>query len=633
MKRALSVSVVVTVLPLLCTVFSPGLCAQRDWPITVLDSSGDVGQHIDMRIDSDGYLHIVYVSLDTGTVKVISQETAGWSLPAEIDTGSNEARDCAIATTADGQLPVSFRRHGMGTLHFAGPAESKSWAWEPITTEADDVGRELSAILDPSGTIALGFRNETEATLLHMCREAGAWSAIDIVNSTPEQSDDIDLAYRPGIGYAFSAYADDSGHLSFADPQIEAQTNEWTIAPITASAEDLGRELSVIHTGGSDLALSFRNESTDALEHMRRESGVWSGVETVDDNGDRGHDNDLVKRPVGGFAFSGYDSDGDFLIFADPEIAPASWDTTPLTTVSDDVGQYLSGLGVGGTDLAFSFRNETVGTLQHMRRESGEWSAIETVDDGSDRGLDNDLARRPGGDYCFSAYVNDGDRLAFADPEIQAAQWNIESVDHHVDVGRQLTMIKGQNGCLDYTYIGLDEHSGWHVRAGEYLPDSVRVLSTVIASVSEDGDGDVSPDLFVTTDQDWAVSYLDDTDGFLYMATTTAWQVELAAVPDPDDDDGIFSDSGSRLNSVSTPVTHQLRIRFVSETEAPVITRIFDTSGRLMTTHESTSRRGANVVDCDTRDGFGTSLSGGVYFVSLQVGSRDLGTKRFVLVR
>ncbi len=632
MKRALKVNVAVTVLCLLCVVFSPCYGSERDWPTTVLDFEGDVGQHIDMQIDSNGHLHIIYLRADTGVIKVISQDAGGWTTPVEVDGNGSAVGYCALATTDDGQLPVSYKRDDSASLFFAGPQIGKVWSVSPITTEADDVGRHLSAETSEPGVIALAFRNETDTTLNHLCREAGTWTAIESVDTEPGRSEHIDLAYRPGIGYAFSVYNPQGGYLALADPVIEAP--QWAISQITDLEDDVGKHLAGISAGGTDLALSFRNETAQSLLHMRRESGIWSAVDTVDASPGRGLYNDLALRPGGGYAFSAYADDDGYLTFADPEIEEPQWAISSITEMADDLGRHLVALSAGGTDLALSFRNETTSTLQHIRRESGIWTDLETVDPTAGRGLYNDMANRPGGGYSFSGYAEDHGYLTFADPEIQGQDWFIRTVDHHVDVGHQISMVKGPEGHLDYTYLGFDLNHDWHVRAGEFEPDPVRMLSAIDDSVATSSAGHVCPDLYVSPGQNWAVSYRNDIDGYLYLARTEGWQIEAQSVSNPEfDDDGLTAAPDLRLGAVSNPVTDRVRVRFAAPAAAPVQLHIFDAAGRLVNTRESHCQRGANVIDCDLRGGPGSELTGGVYFLNLQVGETDLGTKRFILVR
>jgi hypothetical protein len=481
------------------------------------------------------------------------------------------------------------------------------------------------------GDLALSFRNQTDGSLEHMRREGGSWTPIETVDPGPSRGQYGDLAYRPGVGYAFSEYAADGGFLAFADPQIEPQI--WTVQQLTSETDDVGRGLSVLQEVGEDLALSFRNQTDGSLLHMRRESGVWTPIETVDPGPSRGQYGDLAYRPGVGYAFSEYAADGGFLAYADPEIEPQVWAVQPVTSETDDVGRGLSVVQQETGDLALSFRNQTDGSLQHMRREGGSWTPIETVDLGPSRGQYGDLAYRPGVGYAFSEYAADGGFLAFADPEIEAQPWRVRALDHHENVGQQLAMIKGPEGRLNYTYLGFDQNSGWHIRAAEYIPDSVRIMRTVVDSVAIVGTEHVRPDIFLTPGENWFLSYRNAVDRHLYFAWAETLQILSSDVADPGPSDPAAPLETRLLGARPNPAAGALRIYYSAATTEPVELQVIDPAGRLVRSSESTSRPGTNSIDLEAGEAAAGRIPVGIYFVKLRVGQKWLGPQRLVLMR
>jgi len=513
----------------------PGEALERDWTIVTLDADGNAGRFADLKLGGDGRLHIVYLRADTGELKLITKDAGGWETPQTIDDSGEVNGHCAVAPTPAGDLPVSYRRLSTGELWFAGPQQPRVWHTEAVTSEADDVGRYLSMVSHGAGGLALAFRNQTQGALLHVRREAGAWSAIETVDPGPQRGSDCGLAYRPGVGYAFS------------------------------------------------------------------------------------------ER----------DGAGSFLALADPELAAPAWATEAVTSEADDVGRYLSMVPHGSGGLALAFRNQTRGALLHMRREAGAWSAIETVDPGPQRGSDCGLAYRPGVGYAFSERDGAGSFLALADPELTAPFWRSLSLDHHADVGRQLALAVGPEGHLDYTYLAFDLNNEWHIRAGEYLPDSVRILSTVVDSVATGATAHVYPHLFVAPGQNWYISFRDATDGHLYMATAESWQIVTADVGEPppgSEDSGPIETR--LLGAGPNPARGTVRIYYAAAAPAPVCLQVLDATGRVVRTKEGRCERGRNWIEVGAESpGGGAQLAAGVYFVKLRVGQTQLGPQRMVIVR
>ncbi len=507
--------------------------------------------------------------------------------------------------------------------------------WTVITLDSEgNAGRYADLQIGIDGKLHIVYLRADNSTLKVITRAGGVWGAPQTIDNSgwvnghcaaaPMPDGEVPISYRRNAG----------GELWFAGPQTARQ---WSTAQITSEADDVGRGLSVVRQGAMDLALSFRNQTDGSLLHMRREDGSWTPIETVDPGPSRGQYGDLAHRMGAGYVFCEYAADGGFLAYADPEIEPLAWAVQPVTSEVDDVGRGLSVARQGGMDLAFSFRNQTDGSLLHMRRESGSWTPIEIVDPGPSRGSYGDLAHRPGVGYAFSEFAADGGFLAYADPEIEPLAWGRRALDHHDNVGRQLAMIKGPEGRLNYAYLGFDQNSGWHVRAAEYLPDSVRIMRTVVESVATLGSEHIFPDIFLTPGENWYVSFRNGIDHYLYFASVESLQIITADVSEPDPDRG---DLGSGplttrlIGAQPNPASGSLRLHYSAAAAAPAELRVMDPTGRVVRRLAGSARQGSNWFDLDAGRASGApALAAGVYFVRLRVGDAWLGPKRLVLTR
>ncbi len=507
----------------------PCLATDREWTITTLDAEGDVGKFADLQLAPDGDLHAVYWRDDDNSLKIITSTDGVWDAPTVIDDSGWVDGSCALGVSGSGDLPVSYRRSDTEAIWFAGAQDPPSWSVEPVTTDEDNVGPHLDAVLRGTDGLALAYRNETDGALMHIRREADLWTEPQTVDPGPGRGIQCDLAYRDGVGYAFSAYAQDQGgHLSFADP----------------------------------------------------------------------------------------------------EITPQAWDVEPITSDEDNVGPHLDAVLHGTDGLALAYRNETDGALMHIRREADLWTEPQTVDPGPGRGKDCDLAYREGVGYAFSAYAEDQDgHLSFADPEIEPNPWLTRIVDRYVDVGKQVSMIQGPEGRLDYVWFGYDQWKLGQIRAGELRADSVRILRVVEDSLAASSNAEVHPDLFLTPGQDWYVSFRNDTDGYLYFAKAES----LGISPQDVDIDPTEVRPGlvNRLLGASpSPSTQSVTVHYEAARAGDVALRVYDASGRLVSQTRSRSEPGRNQIAMN-----GRALPAGLYFLRLQVGADLLGPKRISLVR
>ncbi len=408
---------------------------------------------------------------------------------------------------------------------------------------------------------------------------------------------------------------------------------DWLITTLDADG-NVGQYADLQIDDAGDLHVVYWRSDDGTLKMVSPDGGAWGTPSVVDDCGAVAGHCDVAPTAAGELPVSYRRDDTNALWYAGPEV-PAAWTTEPLTTEVDDVGRHLKTTWGSGDELALAFYNQTQENLQHMRRVDGLWEPPVTVDPGPARGTYCDLTHRPGVGYAFSYYTADAGLLTFADPEIVAQAWAVRSVDHHVDLGRQLSMIKGPEGHLDYVYFAFDQWDLGQVRAGEMIPDSVRILCTVEDSVATSTSAHIYPDVYVMPGEDWYISFRDDTDGHLYMATAEYWQVEPQdIVEDPvDDTTGREARKPHLLGASPNPSAGLLHIAFYAPGEAPVHLRAVDASGRIVREIDAESHRGVNVIDLRCDGGLYGRLPAGVYFVKLQVGDTVLGPQKVMLLR
>jgi hypothetical protein len=509
---------------------------ERDWVITTLDTGGDVGKFADLQADAAGNLHVVYLRVDTGSLKLLSKVGESWGTPRVLDSSGTVEGYCTVAPTG-AEVPVAYRRGDTGAVWYAGPASRRAWAFEVATAgETDDIGRQISASWDPDGEIAVACRNYTDGSLIQLRRQHGLWSTA-VVDPGPARGDQADLAWRAG-GFAFSEYAGDLGSLLLADPELEARA--WRFENPTAAQED----------------------------------DIGSGME-------------------------------------------AEW-------------------GPGG-ELAIACRDATAGALvQLLRRPSGAWS-LAVVDPGPARGTHCDLTHRAGAGYAFSEYVAAGGSVFLADPVIAPRRWTVFPTDAVLETGAQASCARGPNGRFGCAYLARNATTGVsQVRAIDFAPGSGFLVSVVADSISPDAGSHVHPDVFVSPGPRWHVSYRDAVAESLYYASANWAGVTASSVPGTDE--AIAAEEPapletSFLGAIPNPTGGELRILYSSARATASALDLFDAGGRRVRRIEGRCRAGRNEIRLDGRDGGGRDLARGIYFLSLRVGDRVVGSKKISLLR
>jgi hypothetical protein len=508
----------------------------RDWVITTLDAAGDVGKFADLHSDVAGNLHVVYLRVETGSVKLISKVGESWGTPRVLDSSGSVDGHCSVAPTGS-EVPVAYHRTDTGALWYAGPVRRPAWAFEVATSgDPDDIGRGSTAVWDPSAQLAVACRNYTDGSLVHLRRQAGVWSAV-VVDAGPARGDHADLAWRAG-GFAFSEYASDLGSLVLADPVLEARA--WRFENPTAARED----------------------------------DIGSAME-------------------------------------------AEW-------------------GPGG-ELAIACRDVTTGALVHLLREpSGAWN-LEVVDPGPARGTHCDLAYRAGAGYAFSEYVAAGGSLFLADPVLRQRRWTVFATDAVLESGAQASCSAAPNGRFGCAFLARNAGTGVsEVRAIDFSPGSGFLVSVVADSIAPSATSHVYPDVFVSPGPRWHVSYRDAVAESLYYASADWAGVTVSSVPGAAESIAAASPASpetSFLGASPNPTGGGLRILYSSSRDDVSSIDVFDAAGRRVRTIGGTCRAGRNEIRFDGRDDGGRGLARGVYFLSLRVGQREVGSRKFSILR
>lgn len=617
-------------------VSTAGICLSgsvlaQTWTITTLDAAGDVGRCADFFIATDGHLHVVYLRNDDHTLKEISKEGVTWSAPAVVDNSGVVGGSCALWLDPSDRIKAAYRRTDIGAAVYAGPEGVRTWSLQPVA-QTDDVGRGLSMLQQPNGDFGLAYRDQTTGALHHLKRETGVWGTPVVVDPGPNRGQYIDLAYSPGDGYAFCEYDPTNGAQLIAHTRLIPPS--FTVQAATSQADNVGLGLSLLQDGDGSFTAAFRNQTRGSLQYIRRESGVWTSPVTVDEGPNRGQCLDVARRAGVGLAFCEYDAANGAQILADQVLHPRTWAMSMVTSSEDNVGTELSLLMSPDGSMAASFRNATTGSLHMIQREAGGWAAPLTVDGlGGNRGRNADIARDPGGAYCFSEYDGDLGAAYLAHTTLRGRTLDKGTLDAGVNAGRQLSLLTRENGRIDCAYLIEETGGRLKLKVAEIVPDYAFIVRTVADSVSMTNTGAVTPDLSVTPDLRWCVSYRKVGPNDLYMASTDNFQLLPADAEEPDTPSGSQPVAAGLAGSYPNPALRGFRVVFTSVEVCEARFLLCDVAGRALRDEVIEAGRGRNTFHFDGNDAFGRPLAPGTYFMKLYIAGREAGTRRIVLLR
>jgi hypothetical protein len=600
----------------------------QTWTITTIDSGGDVGRCSDVQIDASGDLHVCYLRYDNHTLKLVSRVAGVWGTPTVIDASGTVDGYAAVAVGADAQKRIAYRRSDQGAQWYAGPEGIHTWTMEAVV-QTGDVGRGLTVLQRSSTEYAVAYRNETQGALQFVRNLDGVWQTPLTVDPGPGRGTNLDITYRPGVGYAFSEYDAANGAALLADPVLHAPG--WSIEPATASADNLGQQLKLLSTSDGGVIAAYKNATRGSLEYVKRLGGVWSAPVTVDPGPNRGNYFALAERFGAGLSFSEYDATNGAQLFLDPVLHSDPWVIHAATTSEDDLGRGLSLMMTPDGVMAAAFRDETLGALMHARYEGGAWGTPITVDPGNNRGSNCDLAYSPADGFMFSEYDGRNGAAMIAHKRIAARRWVASIVDPTPDAGAQASLFAGPEGRMECVYVARNTANVQSLRVVELIPGSAYVIQSVADSVGLAATGSITPDVSVTADHSWCISYRSPRTTHLHMASTAFFRVLPADAPE--EQDGGTPVIEARLDGTfPNPARSGFRVRYAAPRPCGGIIEIYDPAGRRLRRIDLNCSAGNNEYLFDGRSASGATLAPGVYFLRMEVDGKSLGTRRIVLL-
>ena len=233
---------------------------------TILDATGDVGQHAAMAIDPDGRRHVVYYDADKKDLKYLTTDDLHeWSAPMVLDSVGDvgtyasmtvyyEGRKEKMNGAYEGRYPhIVYYDASNRNLKYI-YRDEQGWSTPVVLDAGGDVGQYASIAFGLDGALHVAYYDATNQDLKYLHKEAPSaqWSVSHVLDAAGDVGRFASLGVS-ARGYPNIAYYDaDNQSLKFLSKTKETAP-QWENARVIASGA-AGQYASLVTSGFVDLA-------------------------------------------------------------------------------------------------------------------------------------------------------------------------------------------------------------------------------------------------------------------------------------------------------------------------------------------------------------------------------------------
>ena len=261
------------------------------WVITTLDSADSVGMHTSIAIDSNDSVHISYYDETNNDLKYATDKSGSWVLTT-VDSTGDVGVDTSIDIDSNDSVHISYYDSTNDDLKYA---TDKSGSWVNTTLDSSaTMGRYSSIALDSNDAVHISYNDVTNRTLKYATDKSSTWvlSTLDSSNSVGRDTS-IDIDSNDKIHISYLDYT--SWDLRYATDK----TGSWVFSTID-SAGNVGWYTSTALDSNDAVHISYYydpmgNGNGEALKYATDKNGSWVMTTLVSISGkEMGRDNEIA---------------------------------------------------------------------------------------------------------------------------------------------------------------------------------------------------------------------------------------------------------------------------------------------------------------------------------------------------
>ena len=254
-----------------------------------LDSTDNVGWQSSLAIDSNDNLHVTYYDLTYDNLEYMTYDGSSWSTPVSIDSTGDVGAMSSLAIDSNDHLHVTYLDNANGNLEYM-THDGSSWSTPVTLDNGINVGYDSSLAIDSNDKLHVTYQDEVYDNLEYVTYDGSSWSSPVTLDSTD------DLGYHSSLAID----SNDNLHVTYLDYtnyNLEYMTydgSSWSTPVSLDSTDDVGWQSSLAIDSNDNLHVTYLDNTNDNLEYMTHDGSSWSTPVSLDSTDDVGSDSSLA---------------------------------------------------------------------------------------------------------------------------------------------------------------------------------------------------------------------------------------------------------------------------------------------------------------------------------------------------